>query len=205
MLLKRFGSALLGMGLACMVAPQATRAQEQKNKIMGQIDFSIVTKAEKTAGVWIDGQYVGHVSELKGDKRVVILPGDHTIVARQTGYADFTQKVTLEPGKTIIVRIELAKNPEEHFAKVNSEIKLHVDPDRAAVFVDGNFAGYVHEFGGVGRAMLVSPGKHEIKIALPGFRDFTTQVNLQPKQKYTIETKLAAASIEQADPAVKKD
>jgi hypothetical protein len=53
--------------------------------------------------------------------------------------------------------------------------------------------------------MLVSPGKHQIKIALPGYRDFTTEVNLLPKQKFTIETKLLTGSINQADPAVKSE
>ena len=101
--------------------------------------------------------------------------------------------------------MQLSKDPKAQFSTVNSEIKIRVEPDRAAVFVDGNFAGYVHQFGGIGRSMLVSPGKHEIKIALPGFRDFTTQVNLLPKQKYTIETKLVPGSITQADPAVKQN
>ncbi len=91
------------------------------------------------------------------------------------------------------------------YSQVTSEIKLKVEPDRAAVFLDNTFVGYVHEFGGVGRAMLVSPGKHEIKIALPGYRDFTTEVNLLPKQKFTIKTDLLQGSISQADPAVKRD
>ncbi len=175
------------------------------NKVMGQVDFVPATKVEKNAGVWIDGQYVGHVSELKGDKKILLLPGEHDVVARQSGYTDFDQKVTVEPGKTIALAIQLSKDARVQYSKVTSEIKLHVEPDRAAVFLDGTFAGYVHEFGGVGRSMLVNPGKHEIKIALPGYRDFTTEVNLLPKQKYTIETKLLTGSINQADPAVKKD
>ncbi len=172
---------------------------------MGQVDFAANTKDEKNAGVWIDGQYVGHVSELKGDKKVVILPGEHTISARQSGYQDIEQKVTVEPGKALLFTVRLAKDSKVQYSKVTSEIKIHVEPDRAAVFLDGSFVGYVHEFGGVGRAMLVNPGKHEIKIALPGFRDFTTQVNLLPKQKYTIETKLVPGSITQADPSVKQN
>jgi PEGA domain len=79
-----------------------------------------------------------------------------------------------------------------------------VTPDRAAVFLDNAFVGYVHEFGGVGRAMLVSPGKHELKIALPGYKDFTTEVNLRPNQKFTLKTDLVPGSITEADPAVKK-
>ena len=124
---------------------------------------------------------------------------------RQSGYTDLDQKVTVEPGKTLSLSIQLTKDPRVQYSQVTSEIKLKVEPDRAAVFLDNTFVGYVHEFGGVGRAMLVSPGKHEIKIALPGYRDFTTEVNLLPKQKFTIKTDLLQGSISQADPAVKKD
>jgi hypothetical protein len=187
------------------VFPQLLHAQSADNKIMGQVDFTAMTKPEKNAGIWIDGLYLGYVKELKGNKKVLLLPGAHDIVARQSGYQEFEQKMTLEPGKVSVVRIELVKDPNAHFSNVTSEIKLKVEPDRAAVFVDGNFAGYVHQFGGVGRAMLVSPGKHEIKVALPGYRDFTTEVNLLPNQKFTVETKLIEGSITQADPAVKQN
>jgi PEGA domain len=202
-MLKRLGGAILAVAAVLATAPGSMRSQD--NKIMGQVDFAANTKDEKNAGVWIDGQYVGHVSELKGDKKVVILPGEHTISARQSGYQEIEQKVTVEPGKTLLFTVRLAKDSKVQYSKVTSEIKIHVEPDRAAVFLDGSFVGYVHEFGGVGRAMLVNPGKHEIKIALPGFRDFTTQVNLLPKQKYTIETKLVPGSITQADPSVKQN
>lgn len=199
---KRFAASVLVFG--CIIFAPQRKAAAQDNKIMGQIDFAAASKSEKNAGVWVDGQYLGYVKELKGDKKVVLLPGEHDVIARQTGYKEFEQKITLEPGKTSLVTIQLAKDPSAHFSNVTSEIKLDVEPDRAAVFVDGNFAGYVHQFGGVGRAMLVSPGKHEIKIALPGYRDFTTEVNLLPKQKFTVETKLVQGSITQADPSVNK-
>lgn len=186
-----------------LALPLAIHADD--NKVMGQVNFVAASKLEKGAGIWIDGQYVGHVSELKGSKKILLLPGDHEIIARQTGYKEFEQKVTIEPGKTLQLTVQLAKDPNARFSAATAQIKIHVDPDRAAVFVDGNFAGYVHEFGGVGRAMLVSPGKHQIKIALPGYHDFTADVNLLPNQKFTIETKLAEASINQADPAVKRN
>lgn len=190
--------------LSCaLLAPPGIHADD--NKIMGEVDFVPVTKVEKSAGVWIDGQYVGHVSELKGDKKILLLPGEHEVNVRQSGYSDLDQKVTVEPGKTLSLSIQLTKDPRVQYSQVTSEIKLKVEPDRAAVFLDNTFVGYVHEFGGVGRAMLVSPGKHEIKIALPGYRDFTTEVNLLPKQKFTIKTDLLQGSISQADPAVKKD
>ena len=41
--------------------------------------MQFVSKAnvEKTSGVWIDGQYVGYAGELKDDKKVLLLPGEH--------------------------------------------------------------------------------------------------------------------------------
>jgi hypothetical protein len=194
-----------GFLTACLLLALPLAMYADDNKVMGQVDFSAASKVEKGAGVWIDGQYVGHVSELKGSRKILLLPGNHDIVARQTGYKEFNEKVTVEPGKTLDLMIHLEKDLNARFSAATSQVKLHVDPDRAAVFVDGTFAGYVHEFGGVGRAMLVSPGKHQIKIALPGYHDFTTDVNLLPNQKFTIETKLAEASINQADPAVKRN
>jgi hypothetical protein len=176
-----------------------------QNKVMGQVNFVPATKVEKSAGVWIDGQYVGHISELKGDKKILLLPGEHDISVRQTGYHDFTQKIVVEPTQAMDLTIKLDKDERVQMPEVTAEVKLKVTPDRAAVFLDGTFVGYVHEFGGVGRAMLVSPGKHQIKIALPGYRDFTTEVNLLANQKFTLRTDLLAGSITQADPAVKKD
>jgi hypothetical protein len=176
-----------------------------QNKVMGQVNFVPATKVEKSAGVWIDGQYVGHISELKGDKKILLLPGEHDISVRQTGYHDFAQKIVVEPTQAMDLTIKLEKDERVQMPEVTAEVKLKVTPDRAAVFLDGTFVGYVHEFGGVGRAMLVSPGKHQIKIALPGYRDLTTEVNLLANQKFTLRTDLLAGSITQADPAVKKD
>ena len=176
-----------------------------QNSVQGEIQFVGSTKAEKTAGVWIDGQYVGYVSELKEQKKVMLLPGTHEISFRQTGYLDMTQPYIVEPGKKLIITVKLDKDPKAQFSTVTSEVKLKVTPERAAVFVDGNFAGYAQQFNGMGRGMLVSPGPHHIKIALAGFQQFDTDVNLLPKQKVTIKTDLVAGSITQAPPAIKQN
>jgi len=65
--------------------------------------------------------------------------------------------------------------------------------------------GSVNEFMGVGRGMLVSPGKHRIKIALPGYQAFDTEVSLLPHQKITIQTDLIHGSITQAGPSIKQN
>jgi PEGA domain len=176
-----------------------------QNQVMGEVIFTGATKVDRSSGVWIDGQYVGHVNELKGNKKILLLPGGHEVVIRQTGYHDLTQKIVVEPGKPWEVTVRMEKNPQAQYPSVTSEIKLQVTPNRAAVFVDDAFAGYVHEFGGRGRKMLLSPGKHHIKIGLAGYQDFETTVDLLPRQKITIKSDLIAGSITQAGTSIKKD
>jgi hypothetical protein len=195
-----FKKIILCCVFALVALPAASRAQD--NEVMGRLQFVAQTDVDKKSGVWVDGGYVGYVDELKGTKEIYLLPGTHEVSVRQAGYTDFTQKIIVEPGKEIIVNVTMEKDPRAEYSNVTSEIKLKVTPDRAAVFVDGAYAGTVHEFGGVGRAMLVAPGKHHVKIDLPGYRTFDTDVNLLPRQKVTIKTKLEAGSITQADAAL---
>ena len=191
--------------IGALVFPLVARAQTQSsgNQVMGELGFAASKKPDKTAGVWVDGQYVGYVDELKGDKKILLLPGEHEISCRQTGYFELTLKIVAEPGKKTIITVSLQRNPNADFPKVTGEIKLEVTPDRAAVFVDGHFAGTVNQFRGAGRGMLVAPGNHHIKIDLVGYQPFETDVTLLAKQKITVKTTLAPGTIQQADPAVR--
>jgi len=185
--------------LLCLAGPAHTQ-----NKVMGEVEFVSANKIEKHAGVWVDGEYVGYLSELKGDRRVLLLPGEHEVSVRQSGYKDFTQKVLVEPGQKQTVNVVLVNAPGARPPDVTAEIRLTVTPNRAAVFVDDNFVGPVHDFGGLGRSLLVSAGKHRIKIALPGYQTFETEINLLPNQKSTVKTDLVKGSIKQAGPLIKE-
>jgi PEGA domain len=200
-----FRSAFLAALFAVLTVPSVLRAQEvNENKVMGQVEFHGQTKAEKTAGVWVDGQYVGTADELKGTKEVLLLPGQHQVSLRQTGYLNFEQDITVNPHRTTVVDVQLQKDPNAEFSGTNAQVKLEVTPDRAAVLVDGKFAGTAHDFGGVGRAMLVAPGKHHVVIDLVGYQPFTTDIDLQANQKVTIKADLIPGSVSQAPSAIKK-
>ncbi len=161
-----------------------------KDAVMGKIEFNAGSHIEKTSGVWIDDQYVGYVKELKGSKSVLLLPGVHNVTVRQDGYKDYTQQVFIQPGKTALVTVAMEKSLTGQYPTVTSTLKIEVDPPRAAVFVDGAFVGHVGEFEGLGRGMLVSPGMHQIKIALPGYRTFESDINALPRQKVEVKTRL---------------
>jgi len=77
-------------------------------------------------------------------------------------------------------------------------LKISATPTRAAVFVDNQFAGHVDEFDGVGKAMLLTPGRHSVRVALPGYLPFETVVDLRPHQKLKLQTDLVKGSITEA-------
>ncbi|MGA6981247.1 MAG: PEGA domain-containing protein [Candidatus Sulfotelmatobacter sp.] len=160
------------------------------NRVLGQIDLVATGKAAKTSGVWVDGQYIGYLSELKGSKKLLLLPGEHEITVRQGGYLDFVRHVSVRGGETQSVDVKMEKDARVQLPQVTSEIKLDVNPNRAAVFVDGVFVGHVAEFGGVGRALLVTPGKRRIRISLPGYQTFETDIDMVANQKSTVKTDL---------------
>ena len=76
----------------------ATRAQNT-NQVLGQVDFDAKTNIDKGSGVWVDGQYLGYVGELKGNKKVLLIPGKHEIAVRQVGFRDITQSIEVSPGR----------------------------------------------------------------------------------------------------------
>lgn len=167
--------------------------------LMGELTFKGKSKVEKTSGVWIDGQYLGYLGELWGPKRVLLLPGDHQLVVRQAGYMDFTETLTVEPRVLLQVPVKMQKDTSQTYPKETAQLKVDIDPDRAAVFVDDKFLGHAGELGGAFHSMLLSPGQHKIKVALPGYQTFETQVNLVAGQKSVVKTSLSKGSIHQAD------
>jgi hypothetical protein len=165
-------------------------AADAGNDVLGEVELVGASKVEKTSGVWVDRQYVGYLNELKGSKKILLLPGEHEIVVRQGGYLDFVQKVSVRAGEKQVISVKMEKDLRVQMPQITAEIKLDVNPNRAAVFVDGVFVGHVAEFNGIGRAMLVTPGKRKITISLAGYQTFETDIDLAPNQKSTIKTEL---------------
>jgi hypothetical protein len=176
-----------------------------ENDVMGEIQFEGKSHVEKTSGVWVDGQYVGYLKELKGSKKVLLLPGEHVITVRQDGYRDFTDRIIVQPGQKEVVRVAMEKAPTGPLPDVTATVKIAVNPSRAAVFLDGLFVGHVGEFEGMGRGMLVAPGTHQIRIALPGYQTFETDINPLANQKVEIKTELVKTGAPLAGPLVKTE
>jgi hypothetical protein len=197
--LRFFGVA---SAIVLSLLPSVVRAQQ--NQVLGEIRFAGATKAEKDSGVWVDGQYVGYLKELNWHKKVMLLPGNHEITTREAGYKEFSKSIVVEPGQPQLVFVKMEKDTAAQYpGKDAATLKLNVMPERAAVFVDDGYVGHASDFGGSFHSMLVAPGEHHIKVDLPGYRTFETNVNILPGQKAEIKTKLVAGSIEQADSSIR--
>jgi PEGA domain len=183
-----------------MITPIAVRGD---NDVLGEIQFVGTGKVERIAGVWVDGQYVGYLKELSGSKKVLLMPGEHEIVVRHNGYKDSVQKIVVEPGRKQVLNIALEADPQAQYPQVTAEVKMSVKPKRAAVFVDDRFVGHADEFDGASQALLLAPGKHRVKISLPGYQNFETEITLVPNQKFELKTELFKGSIMEAGPLVK--
>jgi PEGA domain-containing protein len=186
----------------CAATLASMAAMAAQNQVMAELRFEGSNDAEKNAGVWVDGQYVGYVKELNGNKKISLLPGKHEILVRQAWYKDYNEETVLEPGELHVVKVMLAKDMQTPSPNATAELKIEATPERAAVFVDGQFAGHVNEFGGAGKAMLLTPGKHTIRLALPGYVPFETSMNLAAHQKAKIETQMQKGSITEAGASV---
>ena len=119
----------------------------------------------------------------------------HDIAVRQGGYKDFRTTVNVAPGEKQLVLVKMAKDVRFQMPEVTAEIKMSVNPDRAAVFLDDLFVGHVGEFGGAGKGLLVAPGHRKITISLPGYQSFHTEVDLAPNQKFEVKTELQKQAI----------
>ena len=191
------------LAVVCLSAVSVLHASD--SPILAEVRFHPRGGAEKNAGVWVDGQYVGYVKELNGTKKIMLLPGKHEIIVRQAWYNDYLEKAVLEPVEVNNINLAITKDSRTPSRDDMGELKISATPRRAVVFTDDQFTGHVDEFDGVGKALLLTPGKHHVRIALPGYLPFETMADLRPHQKLKIETELVKGSITEAGALVSKE
>jgi hypothetical protein len=160
------------------VSPTITHGQQSAK--MGEVRFTADDQDERDAGVWIDGKYAGYVKELKGDRKVMLPAGEHEFVIKQAGYKDLDKKIVVDPDQALFqtVAVVLEENTKMTYPGSNAaELRLDIQPKRAAVFVDDNYMGHGGDFGGRFHSMLVSPGKHHLKVTLNGYQTYETDLD----------------------------
>jgi hypothetical protein len=170
-------------------------AHGRQSPKMGEVRFTADNQDERDSGVWIDGKYAGYVKELKGDRKVMLSPGEHEILIRQAGYKDLTKKIVVAPEQVQTIAVVLEENPKLTYPGSNAaELRLDIQPKRAAVFVDDGYMGHGGDFGGRFHSMLVSPGKHRLKVTLDGYKPYETEIDAVASSKSQMKIVLEKSS-----------
>lgn len=189
--MKTFLRLLAGLGVGLLWAGAFAA-----NPMLGEIRLEPGSRVERDAGVWVDGQYLGFVKELDNRERLMLLPGRHELTVKLAGFEDVVSTVMVEPGETRRYKVQLSPLATASYpdAGQTATVRLSIEPERAALFVDGVYAGNVDRFSGR-NGVRVRAGTHQIRIELPGYRPFESEMELIANQHYEIKTELLKGSV----------
>jgi hypothetical protein len=194
------------VGLALVSALLLPAPMYAENDVMGEIQFEGKSRVEKTSGVWVDGEYVGYLKELKGSKKVLLLPSEHVITVRQDAYQDFTERILVQPGQKEVVRVAMEKAPTGPLPNVTATVKIAVNPSEGRSFFGLLFVGHVGEFKkGLGSRDASCPGNTSDQDRPSRLPTFETGINPLANQKVEIKTDLVKHAAPLAGPLVKKE
>lgn len=172
--------------LVLLVLPfvSQTRMYSQEPSRLGEVRFTTDTQDERDAGVWIDGKYAGYVKELKGDRKIMLPAGEHELSIRQAGYKELVKKIVVQPDQAQTIAVQLEQDSKAIFPGTTAaELRLDIQPKRAAVYVDGGYMGHGGDFGGRFHSMLVAPGKHQLKVELEGYQSYQAEITANANEK----------------------
>jgi cytoskeletal protein CcmA (bactofilin family) len=138
---------------------------------------------EDNARINLDGQYKG----LSERNRNVILEqvteGPHDLRVTLSGYRDWTQRVQVRPNQRIQLNVNLEKIMQ------TGTIVIHSNEDNARIYLDGQYKGQTEK----NRNIIlgdVPEGRHDIRITLDGYVDWSQSIQLRPNQRLQVNVNL---------------
>jgi hypothetical protein len=114
------------------------------------------------AGVFLDGKYLGPAANFRIARSYSVPAGEHELKLVEPRFQDITKKITVEAGKTTVVREKMTAlpAPKPPFGRVRT-----INDDKfAPVYVNDKFYGHVDEFSNSSQGLLLPPGSYDIGI-----------------------------------------
>lgn len=75
-------------------------------------------------------------------------------------------------------------------AKSVGRLQLEVEPEDAAVYLDGHFLGIAGELAGLSAGLVIEPGEHELEIVRPGYATHRRLVEIAEDETAELEVEL---------------
>ena len=176
----------------------ATTGALAAHPLQGEVEINAASKLESTAGLWLDGQYIGSVSELDGKGRLALVPGEHQLLFKLIGHEDVASTIVVEPGKRQQYRLAMSAVAGATYPTKweTAQLRIDVKPEDAAIFINDSFVGRTDRFGNR-QGMRLSAGTYRVTIALPGYEAFNAELTLRTGQTYEIKTELEKGRLDE--------
>jgi hypothetical protein len=117
---------------------------------------------------------------------VTLEPGEHTVVVRRPGFAEFSRRINVEEGKSNEVSVALDA--------VAGVLSVTADVPNAKVSIDGQPRGQVPLMG-----IELKPGPHEIVVSRDGFLPETNKLAIRAGRDYTVNAHLTPNAVASND------
>jgi hypothetical protein len=134
------------------------------------------------ARLYVDNKDMGALT----GAAVTVEPGEHTIVVRRPGFAEFTRRINVEQGKSHEVSVALDA--------VAGVLSVSADVPGAKVTIDGQPRGQVPLTG-----IELKPGPHEIVVSREGFVPEVNKLAIRAGRDYTVNAHLTPATVASTD------
>jgi hypothetical protein len=129
----------------------------------------------KSATIRVDGRQLR-----RGATSVRLAPGKHTILVQARVHKSKRAVVRLRPGQTVRVTYTLKPVPAPLIVKVGAK--------RAQVYLDGKLLGRGS------KRRNVAPGRHTVRVTLPGYKRYMKRVILRPAATRQLNVRLQPKS-----------
>jgi hypothetical protein len=146
-----------------LLAPLSPKKTEMMVRITGGV---------RGAKLQVDGKDAGTLNA--APMPMTVTPGEHLLVVRKPGYADYTRRIDVKEGSQQEVSVSL--DATMGFATLTADVA------EAVVVVDGDEVGPVPQ-GNV----LLKPGSREIEFRAPGFKPDVHNITVFAGRSYAVE------------------
>ena len=137
------------------------------------------------AGVFVDGKYLGPAANFGSTRSYSVAAGEHEVKLCDPRYQDFVTKVTIESGKTSVLKEKLTALPVPK--PPFGTLKTHNADKYAAVYINGKFYGHNDEFDNFAQGLLIPPGQYEVRIEPTNGAPIVKNVTVVANQTVVVE------------------
>ena len=173
--MRRVFVSALGTCLVLMLGVVAVSAEEANP------GYLKVKSNPGSAGVFVDGNYLGPAKAYGVSRKYAISPGEHEVKLKDSQFKDYETTVTIRSGKktTISAKLEALPAPAPPFGK----LRIEGTDKFAAVYLNGKFMGHMDEFNSHWQRLLITPGDYKLEVvAEDGGAPFEKEVTIAENQ-----------------------